>query len=295
MRGAGRKARPYRDLLIGDRLFYKTNGNNIICVEKTTGKQLWSWTYNARTDGIGSSQRGHTSPSHLRLNGRDLIQTGIGPILDTVNGKVLERTGCLMISGDTRVKMIRDNVMIQREGRSGYLIGMRLQLEGDKVNQVELWPGERGMGTNYTYPVFVEKFLYCFSMAKTHFSTSPGYYVLRLPSPDGQPSEAELFKIRPKQTTWTVPDHLQTSHGKAAKRPFGWYYASPAVADGYLFHGHDSLGMTVLKLAGEKTAVVAENFMDLGIRSTPFFQGNRMYIRSQHYLYCIGPAPVPEK
>ena len=28
--------------------------------------------------------------------------------------------------------------------------------------------------------------------------------------------------------------------------------------------------------------------MDLWIRGNPFFQGNRMYVRTFHYLYCIG-------
>ena len=284
-------------LLIGDRLFYQTNGRNIICVEKTTGKELWAWTYNAKTDGPGSIDRGHTSPSHLRLNGRDLIQTGIGPILDTVNGKVLERTGFLMATSPTRGVMVQDNVVIQRSVR-GAQIGMRLQLEGDKVNVVALWPAEIGPNINFTYPVFFEKFLYSFNMCHTHPSCSRAYSALRLPSPDGQPSEVAVFKIPKQQTTWLVPDHLQESFKPVDRNlriPFGWYYAGPAVAEGHFFHGHDSLGMTVVKLAGEKSAVVAQNFMDLGIRSTPFFQGNRMYVRSQHYLYCIGPAPVPGK
>jgi len=287
-------------LLIGDRLFYQTNGQNIICVEKTTGKELWAWTYNGKTDGPGSQQRGHTSPSHLRVNGRDLIQTGIGPILDTVNGKVLERTGCLMVTAPARGVMVRDNVVIQRDGR-GRQIGMRLQLEGDKVNQVALWAPYKPTNINYAAPVCCEHFLYYFNWPNSHMM-SGHLSALRLdgksPSADGQPPEPEVFRIPlPKRITWTVPDTLQTptSAGKKTGTPFGWYYASPAVAEGYFFYGNDALGVTVVKLAGEKSAVVAQNFMDLGIRSTPFFQGNRMYVRSQHYLYCIGPAPVPAK
>ena len=55
-----------------------------------------------------------------------------------------------------------------------------------------------------------------------------------------------------------------------------------------MFFGGDINGMQVYKLDGEKTAVVHRNFMDLWIRGCPFFQGNRMYVRSFHYLYCIG-------
>ena len=55
-----------------------------------------------------------------------------------------------------------------------------------------------------------------------------------------------------------------------------------------MFFGSDINGMQVYKLDGEETAVVNRNFMDMWIRANPFFQGNRMYVRTFHYLYCIG-------
>lgn len=285
-------------LLIGDRLFYQTLGHNLICVEKTTGKELWSWTYNFKTDGPGAQDRGHTSPSHLRLNGRDLIQTGIGPILDPVTGKVLERTGFRPAGhSPTRGIMIRDDVVIQRTSRG--LVGLRYQLQGDKVNVVALWVGAENSNIGFTLPVFFGNFLYSFKAqeAATVGGPSAQLFALRLdgnpPAANGQPPEPAIYTIPWPQNVpaaWTIP--MADAKGKKDKIPDGYYYATPAIADGHFFYGHDALGVTAVKLAGENSTVIAQNFMDLGIRSTPFFQGNRMYVRSQHYLYCIGPAPA---
>ena len=68
-------------------------------------------------------------------------------------------------------------------------------------------------------------------------------------------------------------------------------YSVGMVAEGHMFIGGDSQGMQVFKLAGKDTVVIARNFMDLQIRGNVFFQGDRMYARSMHYLYCIKKMP----
>jgi outer membrane protein assembly factor BamB len=93
------------------------------------------------------------------------------------------------------------------------------------------------------------------------------------------------------EPAWKIPKDLipPPAEGKKSSDVAKcWQYAAPSVADGHLFVGDDTQGILVVKLAGEKSEVVSRNFMDLFIRGNPFFQGNRMYVRSMHYMYCIG-------
>jgi hypothetical protein len=97
----------------------------------------------------------------------------------------------------------------------------------------------------------------------------------------------------PQCGAWQLPKAI-AEELKAKKlgdpvRDGGWQYGLPVVAEGHLFMGCDYQGMRVIKLDGpKKTAMVSDNFMDIWIRGNPFFQGNRMYVRGFHYLYCIG-------
>jgi hypothetical protein len=105
------------------------------------------------------------------------------------------------------------------------------------------------------------------------------------------PKNAAIFKDN--RPTWEIPPALRKadSKGKIQTAAQGWQYAAPAIAEGHLFAGHDTQGMSVFRLAGPDSKVVSRNFMDLFIRGNPFFQGNRMYVRSMHYLYCMMKIP----
>jgi len=63
-------------------------------------------------------------------------------------------------------------------------------------------------------------------------------------------------------------------------------YTSVTLAGGLLFVGHESGRMAVIR-PGRDFTVLAVNTLDK-FRSTPVFEGGRMYLRTSKFLYCIG-------
>jgi outer membrane protein assembly factor BamB len=66
----------------------------------------------------------------------------------------------------------------------------------------------------------------------------------------------------------------------------GQVYASVARAGGLIFISSDA-GITVVVQPGREYKELARNTLE-PFRSTPVFEGNRMYVRGQKHLYCIG-------
>lgn len=66
----------------------------------------------------------------------------------------------------------------------------------------------------------------------------------------------------------------------------GTCYPSIVSAGGYLFLSSDT-GKTIIYKPGAPPELVATNEIE-GFRSTPVFEGTRMYVRGLEHLYCIG-------
>jgi outer membrane protein assembly factor BamB len=66
----------------------------------------------------------------------------------------------------------------------------------------------------------------------------------------------------------------------------GAAYTSVTLAGGLLFAGNESGKMAVIQ-PGRDFKVLAVNTLD-PFRSTPVFEGNRMYLRTKGFLYCVG-------
>lgn len=82
---------------------------------------------------------------------------------------------------------------------------------------------------------------------------------------------------------------ILNGEGKGAKLDQlgkGIDYASVTLAGKYLYLGSDNGTIVVLR-PGQSPEVVATNKLD-GFRTTPIFEGKRMYLRTYKYLYCIG-------
>jgi outer membrane protein assembly factor BamB len=84
---------------------------------------------------------------------------------------------------------------------------------------------------------------------------------------------------------------VDAATGKLAyeqRLPFGngQVYPSITLAGGLLFISSDA-GMTLVLEPGREYKEVARNTLE-PFRSTPVFQGKRMYVRAREYLYCIG-------
>jgi len=66
----------------------------------------------------------------------------------------------------------------------------------------------------------------------------------------------------------------------------GSAYTSITLAGGMLFAGNESGKMAVIQ-PGRDFKVLAINTLDR-FRTTPVFEGDRMYLRTAKFLYCIG-------
>ncbi|MFP4248072.1 MAG: PQQ-binding-like beta-propeller repeat protein [Armatimonadota bacterium] len=69
----------------------------------------------------------------------------------------------------------------------------------------------------------------------------------------------------------------------------GDVFASIVLAGDYLMTTHEN-GTTIVFEPGRKYVEVAKNQLGDMVRSTPVFDGDRMYVRGYDALYCIGPT-----
>jgi outer membrane protein assembly factor BamB len=68
------------------------------------------------------------------------------------------------------------------------------------------------------------------------------------------------------------------------------FSASPVEAGGLLYFPAES-GLTYVLRAGDKFEVVATNDLGEGILASPAVAGNRLIVRTQKELVCIGASP----
>jgi outer membrane protein assembly factor BamB len=68
------------------------------------------------------------------------------------------------------------------------------------------------------------------------------------------------------------------------------YSASPVLADGKIYIT-DEDGVTTVFRAGPKFEVLAENNLEDYTLSSPAISGGQIFVRTAHYLYCIGSNP----
>jgi hypothetical protein len=228
----------------------------------------------------------------MRLGGREMILAPGQAILDAATGKML---GKLTQGGDARRgHTVWDDSVIWTYDKA--LGRDRLTLEGDTVKTDLVW---RTRGTPWQASVVYKDYVY----AQANASGFPRLACIPVDadckregawwdSPATVHPEVQL----PPCGAWQLPEVVRKDMDQKRARELpgqirggGWQYGLPIVAEGHLFLGCDYQGMRVIKLDGpKKTAMVSDNFMDILIRGNPFFQGNRMYVRSMHYLYCIG-------
>ncbi len=69
----------------------------------------------------------------------------------------------------------------------------------------------------------------------------------------------------------------------------GDVFASLVLAGGYLIATHEN-GTSIVFEPGREYVEVAKNMLGETVRSTPIFDGDRMYVRGYENLYCIGPT-----
>jgi outer membrane protein assembly factor BamB len=67
----------------------------------------------------------------------------------------------------------------------------------------------------------------------------------------------------------------------------GIYSSSPVLADGKIYATNED-GLTTVVKAGAVFEILAENDLDDYCLSSPAISNGQIFIRTTHYLYCIG-------
>ena len=279
-------------VLIKDRLYYHDHipkAYGIVAVDKDTGKEIWRrprgkadndhWQ---ATDGYyGARGRGSSGMVPLRLEDRDFIVTPGRYILDAATGATVGDLGKDVMPYDMRRAhtVNGSSLFLSPPGRLDHF---RLRVAGDKITTELMWSGSGSPGWNLA--IVWQGWVY----VPGHFDSFPltGHPLDR---PNNSAAKPELLGKQGLFKGFRYPNtEMFFKHDRREGHRDEWLYSTASVAEGHLFVGNDINGMQVYKLDGEKTVAVHRNFMDLWIRANPFFQGNRMYVRTFHYLYCIG-------
>jgi outer membrane protein assembly factor BamB len=100
-----------------------------------------------------------------------------------------------------------------------------------------------------------------------------------------------FYKDRVYGVTGTGVVCLDAAKGEVLwqERAPGPFAASPIIADGKIYVVNEKGVATVIGL-DDKHEVLAKNDLDDTILGTPAIAGGRIYLRSDKWLYCIGPA-----
>lgn len=224
---------------------------SLVALDKRTGKEKW------RAGGVKESW---STPLILMSGGRkaELVLPMIGKIVafDPANGNPLWScdTDIAWYMAPSAVE--GDGVVFALGGRSGVTsLAVRAGGKGDITATHRLWTSTKG--SNVASPVFHEGHLYW-----TH--------------------EAQGIAYCAEAKTGRVVYEERLPRG-------GEFYASAVLADGKLYYVSRG-GRTFVLAARPTYELLAVNDLSDGstFDASPAVAGNRLYLRSDRFLYCVG-------
>lgn len=189
------------------------------------------------------------TPSVTSIAGTDVLITANGDFFQAEDGEPLARE---LSPLDYAGPLVRDGIVyfVQFEGKA-----FKLPSDVSAPFEPELvWQTTPRKERYYASSVYHDGLLYAINQ-RNHFSV--------IDSNTGEVLHEERLKL-----------------GK------GTVYPSITLAGSYLFLSSDN-GTTLVLAPGPEPKLVATNKLDL-FRSSPVFDGKRMYVRTYEYLYCIG-------
>lgn len=188
------------------------------------------------------------TPVAAKVGGEDIVITPRGDFVRAADGKVVANA---KVALEYNTPVVKDGVVyfIQNGGKA---IQLPEKLE-EKVELKELWTTQPKRERYYASPVIHDGLVYAVNQ-KGHFSA--------IDAKDG----SIVYEQDLPQPKIVFP--------------------SIALAGNHLYVSYED-GQTVVIEPGRTYKQVAVNKME-GFRSTPVFQGKRMYLRTEKHLYCIG-------
>jgi outer membrane protein assembly factor BamB len=265
---------------------YLVTGNGVAACYDLDGTRQWI-TYVAKPlEGWGFS----TSP--LIADGKLLVSL-VAAAIDLKTGKVLWNhapyrripwgTGCVITVGGEKLWLTPDG-MIYRISDGKKLAEKQAYTQYNGLIQADgVVYFVQNKGTAVTLPAKAEEGMkltpkYTFKMDKNRYYASPVLY-------DGR-----IYAIT-RYCQMTITDaatgkELSTRKVKELQVKGVDIYPSICVAGGRIFNSNDE-GTTLVMTPGDEPSIEETNSLE-PFRSTPIFQGGRMYIRGLKHLWCIG-------
>jgi len=195
--------------------------------------------------------RGWGTPFPTRIGNTPVVVTAKGQVVRVVDGKILTEK---LMSLDFASPIVVKGIAYWVQNRGGAVELGSVAEDGAVIKP--LWKTEPKKDRYYGSAVLLDGLLYAMTR-RNHYSVI----------------DAANGKVVAEQD-------LPLGKGSA--------YTSVTYAGGLLFVGSESGKMAILK-PGTDTEIVSINELD-PFRSTPVFEGRRIYLRTWKYVYCIEKA-----
>jgi outer membrane protein assembly factor BamB len=219
----------------------------IVALEKSTGKLKWK-------AGRGQSRIAHATPLIVRHDGRDVLVSPAGDVIQGFDPATGERLWTVRTEGEG---------LVPSPAATNGLVFCTTGFGKPTLEAV--WLGGKG------------------DVTETNVAWEDKKHVSMMPSMVA--AGDRLYVV----TDRGVASCLEAKSGKVVweKRLGGSFSASPVLADGRLYVLSDSGDTFVLKAADEFEQL-ARNPLKEAVQATPAVSGGRLYIRTKSHLWCIG-------
>jgi outer membrane protein assembly factor BamB len=231
---------------------------------KADGSLQWKVPRNYQTP--QENDHGYNTPLVIRFEGKEALLVWAGEhvtIHSTTDGKLLWSAVIPNPSGGKNypavaTPVVVDDIVIVPFGRSDrgnpILFGVKLGKSGELDTTAPLWE-RKDTGTFVPSPTVLQKKV----------------YLLR--------DRGEVECLDPKTGTTIWKDNLPKNSAN--------YYGSTCIADGKLYAVRED-GVFYVASLSPKFEVLAENNMGERVIATPVFLNNRILVRGEKNLFCLG-------
>lgn len=232
--------------------------------DKVDGSLQWKVPRNYQTP--QENDHGYNTPLVIRFEGKEALLVWAGEhvtIHSTTDGKLLWSAVIPNPSGGKNypavaTPVVVDDIVIVPFGRSDrgnpILFGVKLGKSGELDTTAPLWE-RKDTGTFVPSPTVLQKKV----------------YLLR--------DRGEVECLDPKTGTTIWKDNLPKNSAN--------YYGSTCIADGKLYAARED-GVFYVASLSPKFEVLAENNMGERVIATPVFLNNRILVRGEKNLFCLG-------
>lgn len=236
-------------ILVGGKLLVHIH--TLRALDPADGKELWNQP--EETWGKPRDKR-WGSPAPARIGEVDVVVTTSGRVIRASDGEVLFRD---LPGVKYSTPLVDGDIVYFIDQKVGRAVRLPESLEGEPE---VLWTAQTAKERYYASPVLHDGLIYAISR-KGEFSA--------FDTQDGQEVYREKLLLA------------------ATEKEKNAAYASVTLAGKLLyFAGMD--GSIVVAKPGRVYEQVARNTVEQRLRSTPIFEGTRVYVRAPEHLYCFG-------